>query len=102
MMSIQVVNKRAGARGEYCGRPSPLGNPFPMRDESQRDEVCEQYDAWFQAKVEAQDPAVMGELRRLWRVWKRDGALNLVCWCAPKRCHCETIKQFLESQEVKA
>lgn len=94
---INVVNKRTGGRGEYCGRPNPLGNPFPMRGEATRDAVCDQYQQWFETKVKSNDPAVMTELRKLYRIWKRDGQLNLVCWCAPKRCHCDTIKQFLEA-----
>lgn len=82
------------AKGEYVGRPSPLGNPFWMSDESRRDEVCNQYEAWFAKKVEEKDPAVMGELRRLYRLGLYR-PVQLVCFCAPRRCHADTIANFL-------
>ena len=36
------------------------------------------------------------ELERLKKLHVEYGKLRLFCWCAPKRCHAETIKQFLE------
>ena len=53
MKMIRVVNKRETSVGEYIGRPSPLGNPFWMADESQRDAVCDKYADWLDAKIEA-------------------------------------------------
>ena len=97
MFEIEVVRKPA--RGEYVGRPSVLGNPFVMRSETQRDEVCDRYQQWFDEKVKANDPLVMGELRRLFRIGKAQGVLRLVCFCAPKRCHAETIAAFLKEKQ---
>lgn len=82
----------------YVGRPSPLGNPFAMRSEAQRAEVCEKYATWFAHKVAINDPRVMNELRRLYRL-AQQGDLTLGCYCAPKRCHAETIKNFLDQFE---
>ncbi len=93
-MSI-VIGKKWDATAQYIGRGSPLGNPFVMKSEADRDEVCDQYQAWFNRKVEAGDPLVMNELRRLYKIAK-SGELVLGCYCAPKRCHGETIKKFLE------
>lgn len=92
-----VKNQKDGARGEYCGRPSPLGNPFYMKTEKDRNAVCEQYADWFTDKVFEDNSAVMTELRRLWKVHQREGEVNLLCYCAPKRCHCDTIASFLNS-----
>lgn len=80
--------------GEYVGRPSPLGNPFYMANESMRDEVCDKYQEWFDRKVEQEDPAVIDELRRIYALHKK-GPVRLICYCAPKRCHADTIAQFL-------
>ena len=93
-MSI-VVGKKWDANAQYIGRGSPLGNPFVAKSEADRDAVCDQYQAWFDCKVEAGDERVMNELRRLYRLAKK-GDLVLGCFCAPKRCHGETIKAFLE------
>ena len=93
-MSI-VIGKKWDAGAQYIGRGSPLGNPFVMKSEADRDAVCDQYQAWFDRKVKNGDERVMNELRRLYRLAKK-GDLVLGCFCAPKRCHGETIKAFLE------
>lgn len=79
------------------GRPTPLGNPFPMKKESDRDLVCEQYEEWFDDKVTRQDPLVMNELRRLFVIGRSQGHLKLGCYCAPRRCHADTIAKFLKN-----
>jgi len=94
-MSI-VIGKKWDAGAQYIGRGSPLGNPFAMKSEADRDAVCDQYQAWFDHKVKNGDERVMDELRRLYRLAKK-GDLVLGCFCAPKRCHGETIKAFLET-----
>lgn len=78
-------------------RASVLGNPFYMESENQRDSVCDKYEAYFNKKVTLKDDVrFMQELRRLYKIHQDYGKLELYCWCAPKRCHAETIKKFLE------
>lgn len=81
----------------YIGRGSPLGNPFRMNTESDRDRVCDDYEIWFKTQVDQQNPRVMKELEEL-LIMARDGDLILGCFCSPKRCHGETIKRFLEDR----
>jgi hypothetical protein len=76
-------------------RSSVLGNPFYMATENQRDEVCLKYETYFKKKLDS-DVRFREELRRLYRIHRDYGKLELFCWCAPKRCHAETIKKFLE------
>ena len=78
-------------------RTSVLGNKFIMRSEQDRDKVCEQYKVWFTEQIELKNELVLNELRRIYRIMVKYGKLNLWCWCAPKRCHAETIKSFLEN-----
>ena len=76
-----------------------LGNSFTMSNESQRDNVCEQYKVWFFIQIKKKNEEVLAELRRIYVIAKsKDVALG--CWCAPKRCHAETIKAFL-NQYIK-
>lgn len=82
----------------YVGRPSPLGNPYPMRSERDRDRVCDLYKHWFNDKVARNDPGVMRELERL-QMLHAHGDLVLGCFCAPKRCHADTIKAWLEKNQ---
>jgi hypothetical protein len=90
---IRVVNK-GHPTAVYCGRPSVLGNPFYMRTEAERDIVCDKYEAWFKSNIDKLKP----ELDMLLEKYKQDGVLYLACFCAPKRCHCDTIKKYLEDK----
>lgn len=78
-------------------RTSPVGNPFYMRDESQRDEVCDKYEAYFYKQLDYNSEFAM-YLRKMLSALKQYGRIQLYCWCAPKRCHAETIKAWLEQQ----
>jgi uracil-DNA glycosylase len=59
----------------YCGRGSPWGNPFVMKNESERDYVCDRFEK---------------EILPTLDVLPLRGK-DLVCYCAPKRCHCDSI-----------
>ena len=77
-------------------RSSVLGNPFYMANENERNNVCEQYEKHFNKKIESQDFKFISELKRLKNLLTKYNKLELFCWCYPKRCHAETIKQYLE------
>lgn len=74
-----------------CRRRSILGNPFILNKEEDRDKVCDQYEDWFKEQMSIFLP----ELVRILLLYKTHGHLRLFCWCAPKRCHAETIKRWL-------
>ena len=96
MTAIRVLNKRnAGTRGEYVGRPSPLGNQFKLERESDRDAVIARYEVWLRKRIAALDQRVCNELSRLYCIARDTGLLELVCWCAPKRCHADVIRTVL-------
>lgn len=101
-MGIRVVSKRAGGvkpvEGEtvvYIGRPSVLGNPFPMQLESQRAYVVACYRRWLMARYQ-NDAAVFAELHQLADRVKQGENLALQCWCAPCACHGDVIKAAIE------
>jgi len=93
---ITVVHKYVEPDHVYCGRGSVLGNPFKMYSEIQRDEVCEQYRKYFYEKVVSDDPVILAELNRILNI-ARVLPVRLGCFCAPKRCHCDTIKEYLDT-----
>jgi hypothetical protein len=96
MVEIQILNKRVvGDRGEYVGRPSALGNPFKLEYESQRNQVIQQYELWLQERIETRDARFCHELNRLYVIARDQGLLELTCWCAPKRCHADVIRNIL-------
>jgi hypothetical protein len=87
----------------YCGRPqsyhkaqpipgrgpvkdySRFGNPFPMRDESERAEVISKYRAWLWERLEQNFHQEVEDIDAI-----PEGAV-LGCFCAPKPCHCDEI-----------
>ncbi len=95
---ITVVNKYKEPNHIYCGRGSALGNPFAMKDETQRNEVCDKYEEYFKQKVLIEkDKNMLAQLETIKEKAKL-GDVNLGCFCAPKRCHCETIKAYIDMQ----
>ncbi|MDQ1340569.1 MAG: hypothetical protein QG567_1726 [Campylobacterota bacterium] len=95
---IAVVNKYKEPNHIYCGRGSALGNPFKMNNESQRDAVCENYEKYFHEQVEViKNETMLKELRIIYKQALK-GDVNLGCYCSPKRCHCDTVKRFIENK----
>ena len=91
-----------GAYHVRVDRTSPLGNPYPMLGHSQRerDEVCNAYANWYGIQMAEPGGPMRRERDRLLEL-ARTGDLYLYCWCAPKRCHAETIKADLEQALMK-
>lgn len=96
---IQIKNLRnEKIKYEYdvrVDRTSVLGNPFYMENESKRDEVCEKYKKYIIEKIKNKDEKIIAEFKRLKAIYLKYKKLNLFCWCYPKRCHAETIKNLL-------
>ena len=75
-------------------RSSVLGNLFHMKVESERNDVCEKYDKYFQTQL-TNNPTFKAEIDRLVALYRKHGKLNLFCWCTPKRCHSETVRKYI-------
>ncbi|QXN70452.1 putative toprim domain-containing protein [Bacillus phage vB_BspM_AgentSmith] len=101
-MSNVIVGKKWDKGAIYIGRGSVLGNPFAMKDMSDetRDEVCDQYEDYFYEQIE-NDPKFLATVESL--ILKAEkGKVILGCYCAPKRCHGDTIKDYIDGhlQEI--
>jgi len=112
---------RVGDPGSYpVDRTTPLGNPFPMRSEEQRDLVCEAFRKllWelhkskFSASPRALAQTIASEFGltvaanynpTASQIWAMVAYLlspegrkrSLGCHCAPKRCHAHTIAKYI-------
>ena len=75
----------------YCGRPSKLGNPYFMQNESQRVNVIEQ------CRSNAQWNEVLEDFV-LWAKKTDIDELKLGCFCAPRACHCDIIKERMDRE----
>lgn len=78
-----VYNKRYKypATAKRVDRSTPFGNPFVMGTHGTRDEVCDKFEQWVQKPEQA-------ELRAKAKTELK--GFDLVCWCAPLRCHATT------------
>ncbi len=94
-LQITIARKGQGLKGVYVGRPTPLGNPFRLESEEQREEVVARYATWLEEEIRQGNQQVARALGELYRKLKRKGTLTLLCFCAPKRCHAEVIAERL-------
>ena len=87
----------------YCGRGNApagmvnakMGNPFVMKDQSdtERYRVCDAYEEWLFA-TPLKHPAI---LERMILRMNEGRSIALHCYCAPKRCHCDTIAEYVQT-----
>lgn len=107
-MMIKIVMKGTiiqGTHNVYCGRGSPLGNPFVMENKSiaERNRVCDMYEGWFKEQANRNGSPVRNEMLRLLQLVKSGASINLQCFCKDeikqtyigRRCHCDTIRTSL-------
>lgn len=87
---------------EYIGRGSPLGNPFTHMQGTtatalvkDREAAVEAYGVWLREEIQKGNIQVIQELDRLAYLAMEQGHLTLRCFCAPKRCHGEVIRDVL-------
>ena len=92
---IIIVNKHHGKSGEYIGRGSPLGNPFVIGKDGSREQVIAKYRVWLNEQIMRNNPVVLDELNRLGNKAIDEKGLALQCFCYPKPCHGEVIKEKL-------
>ena len=71
-----------------------FGNPFRIEDESLRDDALDRYQAYFYERIK-KDLEFQNEAEKLLCLYEKHGTLNLFCWCFPKRCHSETIREYI-------
>ncbi len=81
-----------------CNR-SVLGNDHPLSDinnDRLRKESIELYKVDFDKRIK-----LRGNFRRaigqIYKAYKRGKSIKLVCFCAPRACHGDIIKSFIES-----
>ena len=85
---IKVVHCKKSAHDVYIGRPTIFGNPFVMKNESQRVEVLNKFRDYARTRMKTDT-----EFRDA--VLSLDGK-TLGCFCSPKPCHGDVIGELLE------
>jgi hypothetical protein len=80
--------------GTYVGRPAGLGNPFQIGRDGGRAEVIAKYRVWLEERMNSRNPASLMFVGLFDELCEKN-ELILVCWCSPKSCHAEVIKDLL-------
>lgn len=91
VLNLKVSGKTAGAI--YIGRGSKWGNPYVIGRDGTRDEVCDLYENHLVAQIER------GEIT--WEELAQLYGKDLVCFCAPRRCHGHILEQYINAAVVK-
>ena len=104
---IRVENRRTyKGTGVYVGRPTPLGNPFKVPrgydHANDPDGVLEKYRIWLRGRMSDPDSWQAKIMSGLVKASNLSGDLVLICWCAPKRCHADVIREEIESARKAA
>lgn len=99
---IKLVNVKFGKLGGvvYVGRKcggyggSVLGNPFKIGVDGDRDEVIRKYKVWLWNEYK-KGGSVKDEIDKLVVRYKKGEEIVLGCWCVPKKCHGEIIRNLI-------
>jgi len=75
VLNARQVGMRPAPDRVYVGRPSKWGNPFVIGRDGSRNEGIAKYRAGI-----VQQSVLLAALHEL-------RGKDLVCWCAPERCH---------------
>lgn len=80
-------------------RKTPLGNPFIMYSEDQRDKVCDEFREYFEKQLLNDNPVIIEQLRLIKQkaLQHNQPYFKIGCHCYPKRCHVDTICYFLNN-----
>ena len=88
---ITIVNKHQSSSGVYVGRPTVLGNPYTLEAYTSTDTIA-RYRIWLRQQWQRHGE-VHAALLQLARLYTEREQLTLLCWCAPRRCHAEVIRE---------
>lgn len=110
---IRVVNKATHSPNSnediYIGRGSVLGNPYTGSKElsntkalfqcETREEAIGKYRDYIEEKLLSGDKRICDMFNKIF-LKAKVGNVNLVCYCKPKECHGDIIKQIIESKLI--
>lgn len=108
MYTIEVVNKRTHKptpHDFYCGRPNLLGNIYTHIPKGTlaeyvvetRSIAIQKYTPYFYEKLQKNE-AFRNEFNKIYDHLVEHKIVYLLCWCFPKSCHCDIIKEELQVQ----
>lgn len=96
--NIQIMNLRDSQPSEpwdfRVDRGSSLGNPFPLHLHPDRESCIKAYYDHFIRTI-IKKPDMISEIEQMLSAHQEHGIVRLYCWCVPKKCHAEIIREYL-------
>ena len=84
MLTVIVGNKRRGDSGIYVGRPTPLGNPYPLPrgydTEADPHRILPRYREWLVQKLADPGSPQARAFAFLKGFLQSEGIVALTCW----------------------
>jgi len=108
-VEIFIANKRLGEPySDYVGRGHPLGNPFSHLSKKShgakyrktRELAIFAYREWLTFQIENKNNIVVNALKDLRMRAKGGEVIKLGCFCHPKPCHAEVIREFILDERI--
>jgi len=106
---IKVIHKKYRDKYEnviYVGRGSALGNPYTSIQgrETQaevvvdsREESISKFREHLLKKIDEKDEAICSMMNQIYALAESEDVC-LACYCSPKKCHGDVIKQLIEEK----
>ena len=112
LQQLKIVNKyrhEPTSDDVYIGRGSLFGSPYshlPSEKENvtlcdTREEAIDAYKKYFHDIIDScgcKHKQFKGQLREMIVKLKLGGEINLICFCKPKACHGDVIKDYILTQ----
>lgn len=101
-----LIGKKArsltGFKNIPVDRSTPLGNPYVMHREEQREEVCELFKHWFKSQLKEQkNEPLLHAFEEIYYALEDGYYVNLQCHCMPSSCHAESIRNEVIAMLIK-
>lgn len=93
-----IVGKRWDKGAIDITRGTALGNPFFLKnvnDTKEREVVIEKYKKWLDDKIKNKDDNIISMLNNIVEKVKSGEAVTLGCYCHPRMCHGDYIKELV-------
>jgi len=85
----------------YVGRGSPLGNPYTSRKNSKanfqvpdKETAISKYKEYLLEEISKENVKILKEIHKIENKIRK-GNVNLICYCYPKKCHAEVIREVI-------
>ena len=79
-------------------RNTPLGNPIRVDEAVTRKEAIEAYRGYFNYTIKKRSSELHKKIHSILKILDEWHDVELTCWCSPKACHGDVIKEYLDKR----